>query len=65
MTQTLETLKQNAELARTMLATGQLSYEEAFESAKRYTDAVNEKAVELAKKYGMKAKLVDPRGFLR
>lgn len=58
-------LLKQAEDARRKLLTGQITYEEAYEVVKRFTDMANEKAKIIAKKFGRKAYPIDPRGFLR
>lgn len=58
-------LKDKAYIAKFKLMHGEISYEEALEQVKPYIDAVNEKSKEIAKKYGMRPKLVNAKGYLR
>ena len=51
--------------ARKLLAQGIISYDKAIETVKKYTDFANLKAQQVAKRFGVKAKRIDPRGFLR
>lgn len=58
-------LKDKAYIAKFKLIHGEITYNEALEMVKPYIDAVNDKSKEIAKKYGMKPKLVNAKGYLR
>lgn len=47
------------------MKTGAISYERAKEMAKPHIDALNEKAKEIGKKYGMKPRLITFASFMR
>lgn len=47
------------------MACGVISYDEAIERAAPVVEAINNKACELAKKYGMRPQLVNARALLR
>ncbi len=65
MNNKIETLKNKAEMARIEYMKGNLNRDEAKAEIMPYIEAVNAKAVELAKKYNMKAKKITFRYFLR
>ena len=56
---------EQALLARSASAAGLVGYDEAMVTVKRYTDHANKKAVAIAKRFGMKPKMIDPKGFMR
>ena len=58
-------LKLKAEYARDMYKMGKISREEAKKEIEPYIEAVNQKMVELAKKYNQKPKKINIQGFLR
>lgn len=58
-------LKDKAYIAKFELMHGEITYKEALEMVKPYIDAVNAKSKEIAKKYGMRPKLVNVKSFLR
>lgn len=60
-----EKLYRTALRARRLLAQGDISYEAALEMVEKYTKHANIKAKEIAKRFGLKSKNIDPRGFLR
>jgi hypothetical protein len=47
------------------LGSGAISYETAKEMAQPHLDALNKKAKEIAKKYGIKPRLITFTGFMR
>lgn len=65
MTKATELLMKTAQDAKWKYAIGAITREEAKEDVMPYINAVNAKAEELAKKYGMKAKKVSFIGFMR
>ena len=58
-------LKNRAEEGRLLYKQGKITREECKEYVMPYLDAVNEKSKEIAKKYGMKPKLVKFITFIR
>jgi hypothetical protein len=48
-----------------MLYAKKISYDEAKKQAQPFIDAINEKSKEIAKKYKVKAKLINFSGFMR
>lgn len=61
----LDTLRSDAENAKANLKVGQISLAEAKKRAQPFIDAVNIRAVELAKEYKMHPKLMNVSSFLR
>ncbi len=61
----IDTLRKDAEHYRDLLQIGECSYEEARAHVDPYIKAVNEKAKEIAKKYGRRAPKMSPMAFLR
>lgn len=53
---------ENIQKYRKLYESGQMTNEEALEAVRPYVLAYNEKAKEIAKKYGMKAKLLPTKG---
>ena len=65
MTEEMMKLKANAEYYRDLYRTGKCSREIAKEEIMPYSDKVNEKAMELSKKYKQKYKPVSFSSFVR
>jgi len=65
MTDEIMKLKNNAELYRYLYRTGKCSREVAKEEIMPYLNKVNEKAMELSKKYNQKYKPVNFSLFVR
>lgn len=61
----IDTLRKEAEHYRDLLQMGGCTYEEARAHVDPYIKAVNEKAKEIAKKYGRRAPKMSPMAFLR
>lgn len=59
------TLREQAEKARVMYHMNEISREEMERLIKPYVDEVNKKAVELAKKHGVKPRKVSVSYFVR
>lgn len=62
---TIEEIKTTAFEARALYRMGQISRAEAAIRIKPYIDAFNAKAVEIARKYNMRAKKIYFAGFVR
>ena len=60
-----EELYYAARQAALALNAGKMTYDKAFDIVQRYTDHANIKAEAIAKRFKMKPKKIDPRGFLR
>lgn len=58
-------LLNQADMARSLLHTGSITYEEAVRKITPYIDLVNEHGKEVAAKYGVPFKKVSVKGFLR
>jgi LPS O-antigen subunit length determinant protein (WzzB/FepE family) len=65
MNDEVEKLKQEAEYARLLYTINSISREEAQKRIQPYIDAINERSVEIAKKYNQKPKKVSFNGFIR
>ena len=57
--------KQEMDNIKMWLHTGAISYERAREMAKPHLDAMNEKAKEIAKRLGVKPRLINFSSFMR
>lgn len=60
-----EELYYAARNAKIALTAGKIEYDAALVIVKRYTDHADIKAVAIAKRFGMKPRKIDPKGFLR
>jgi ribosomal protein S11 len=62
-----ETMKHTEEMKniKMWLMTGAITYDKAKEMAVPHLAAMNEKAQEIAKKYGLKPRLITFAGFMR
>ena len=58
-------LLEEAEQARARFRTGQIGHDEAYAIAQRYIDRVNEKGIEIAKRFGVRPRPVSVRSFMR
>lgn len=65
MKEETKALKAEAERGRQLYRSSLIDQSEAKKMITPYLDAINEKAVEIAKKYGMKPKKVQFRSFVR
>lgn len=65
MTENTAILLKEAEEAKYYANIGAISIEEAKKRIKPYIDAVNEKAIEIAKNYNMKPKKISISHFMR
>ena len=65
MSNDVQLLKERAENGRDLYKMNHISREEAKEYIMPYINAVNAKSKELAKKYKVRAKLINFAGFLR
>lgn len=65
MTEETKILKEEAERGRQLYRLDLIERSEAKKMIIPYLDAVNEKSVEIAKKYGMRPKNVQFRSFVR
>lgn len=55
----------NAETAKCEFLVGAITYEECKERVMPYIDKVNQRSVELAKKYNQKPRKITFKGFMR
>ena len=58
-------LRDTAEQAKYQYAIGNISYEEMVSVAQKYIDYCNERAVVIAKQFGMKPKKMSVKAWLR
>ena len=65
MKEETKVLKAEAERGRQLYRSSLINQSEAKKMVNPYLEAVNEKAIEIAKKYGMKPKKVQFRSFVR
>jgi len=65
MTEETKNLKLTANEAKFNYMTGKISRDEAIKLIKPYLQAVNEKSKEMAKKFGLRPKMVSVNGFMR
>ena len=65
MNEAIESLKMDADQARTLYRMGKISRAEAKERIDPYATAFNERSRELAKKYNQRPKLFSLVGYLR
>lgn len=65
MTKQATELRTLAEQAKYQYAIGNIDYEEMVSVAQAYIDHCNERAVAIAKEYGMKPKLMSVKAWLR
>lgn len=65
MKEETKVLKEKAEQGRQLYRSNLIDQSEAKKMITPYLDAVNKKAVEIAKKYGMKPRKVQFRSFVR
>lgn len=65
MTNEAKQNREKIEAIKAQLSLGQISYAEAKEQAAPIVNAINLKAKELAKKYGMRPHLVDFAALMR
>jgi hypothetical protein len=65
MEQEMEQLYNDSLNARELLFRDEITYSKALEIVTRYTDYANKKAIEIGKRFNIKPKKIDPRGFLR
>lgn len=61
----IDQLHHKAKQAKVLLAIGEITLEEAKEQARPFIDQANKKAVELAKKFQVRPKLMNLSSFLR
>ena len=61
----MQDIKDIAEQGRILYNSGQISREEAKQMIMPYIEAFNNKAIEIAKKYGMKPKKISFGQFIR
>ena len=60
-----QALREKADLAKMHMMAGIILYEEAVQICGEYIDYCNERAVDMAKKYGMKPKKMNVKAFMR
>lgn len=65
MKEETKALKEEAERGRQLYRSSIIDQSQAKKMINPYLEAVNEKSVEIAKKYGMKPKKVQFRSFVR
>ena len=65
MTNKMKGLLQRAHEARVNLLAGVISYDEALEIVNKYVAEANKEGVVIARRFGVKYRGIDPRGFLR
>lgn len=65
MTETAQKLRDNALQAKYQYALGVITYEQMVAAAQQYIDHCNERAVDIAKQYGMRPKKMSVKAWLR
>lgn len=65
MTKELQKLNTAALEARAKLSANLITYDEAMVAVKEYIDMANKKGKDIAKRFGIRHKDIDPKGFLR
>lgn len=65
MTKEAQELRTAAEQAKYQYAIGAITYEDMVAVAQKYIDHCNERAVAIAKEFGMKPKKMSVKAFIR